>query len=84
MPSRLIQLNGMNVNAGGQTKFHAICSQRRRSAFAVGEVARSAKNSLCNFDHVTKIAAGASQMRSTIFINQASDALLRYPCVEPI
>jgi hypothetical protein len=47
MPSRLIQLNGMNVNAGGQIKFHAICSQRRRSPIAVGERLRALRKTVC-------------------------------------
>ena len=32
MPSRLIQLNGMNVNAGGLLEFHENIQQRRRPA----------------------------------------------------
>ena len=63
MPSRLIQLNGMNVNAGGMTEFRASmqpCDQHEMS--------------VCNFDHVKKVAACISLKRSKVFSDQASDA----------
>jgi hypothetical protein len=45
----------------------------------------SVKMSLCNFDHNTKIAAAASQkMRSTIFIDQASDAPICKVWMQPM
>ena len=67
MPSRLIQLNGMNINAGGLIEFRATmqaasqvsCTASKfelvinlKIAKAFGlEICASVKISLCNFDH---------------------------------
>jgi hypothetical protein len=40
--------------------------------------------SLCNFDHITKIAARTSRMRSTVCIDQVSDAPMRKVWVQPM
>ena len=72
MPSRLIQLNGMNINAGGLIAFHATMQPASQVSFAASkfelvinlkiarafglEICASVKMSLCNFDHNTEIA----------------------------
>jgi hypothetical protein len=100
MPSRLIQLNGMNINAGGLIEFHAtmqpasqvscaakfelVISPKIAKAFGL-EICASVKMSVCNFDHNRRIAAGASQkMRSTILIDQPSDAPMCKVWMEPM
>jgi hypothetical protein len=99
MPSRLIQLNGMNINAGGLLEFHAPMQPASQVSCAASQVracdqpqdcggrsalCASVKMILCNFDHNTKIAAGAPQMRSTIFIDQPSDAPMCKVWMQPM
>jgi hypothetical protein len=76
MPSRLIQLNGMNINAGELIEFHATQpASQVNCAKAFGlEICVSVKISLCNFDHIKKIAARPSQIGSTILFDQPSSA----------
>jgi hypothetical protein len=87
MPSRLIQLNGMNINAGGPIEFRATMqpASQVNCAKALGlEICVSVKISLCNFDHIKKIAARPSQISSTIFFDQPSSAPMCKMWVEPM